>query len=279
MGLIYKANRTVFAQRRIRPDEVLPEWQKQQAALGSHADVQRFVQSACARLGAPLEAARRSTHRLHTQHLPEALRQRLADEGLVPEGATRAAHTTLVLDFAELHRSHPLVSVLADHLLENALQGDGATAQAPAITARCAATITDAVDVVTTVVLLRLRHQLSYVRRRQPYQMMAEETVALAVKGRSNPEWLSDDTTAQLLECVPTANLPQGAMAREVAQALQFLAQHPQQLNALAQARAQTLLADHRRVREAARDVGQYSVAPCLPVDVMGVYVLLPDSL
>lgn len=274
-----KANRTVFAQRRIRPDEVLPEWQKQQAALGSSADVQRFVQSACARLGAPLEAARRQTHRLHTQHLPEALRQRLADEGLVPEGATRAAHTTLVLDFAELHRSHPLVSVLADHLLENALQSGEDAAPVASITARCAATITDAVDVVTTVVLLRLRHQLGYVRRRQPYQMMAEETVALAVKGRSNPEWLSDDTTAQLLECVPTANLPQGAMAREVAQALQFLAQHPQQLNALAQARAQTLLADHRRVREAARDVGQYSVAPCLPVDVMGVYVLLPDSL
>ena len=274
-----KANRTVFAQRRIRPDEVLPEWQKQQAALGSSADVQRFVQSACARLGAPLEAARRQTHRLHTQHLPEALRQRLSDEGLVPEGATRAAHTTLVLDFAELHRSHPLVSVLADHLLENALQSGEDAPAAASITARCAATITDAVDVVTTVVLLRLRHQLGYVRRRQPYQMMAEETVALAVKGRSNPEWLSDDTTAQLLECVPTANLPQGAMAREVAQALQFLAQHPQQLNALAQARAQTLLADHRRVREAARDVGQYSVAPCLPVDVMGVYVLLPDSL
>ena len=274
-----KANRTVFAQRRIRPDEVLPEWQKQQAALGSSADVQRFVQSACARLGAPLEAARRQTHRLHTQHLPEALRQRLADEGLVPEGASRAAHTTLVLDFAELHRSHPLVSVLADHLLENALQSGEDAPAAASITARCAATITDAVDVVTTVVLLRLRHQLGYVRRRQPYQMMAEETVALAVKGRSNPEWLSDDTTAQLLECVPTANLPQGAMAREVAQALQFLAQHPQQLNALAQARAQTLLADHRRVREAARDVGQYSVAPCLPVDVMGVYVLLPDAL
>lgn len=274
-----KANRTVFAQRRIRPDEVLPEWQKQQAALGSSADVQRFVQSACARLGAPLEAARRQTHRLHTQHLPEALRQRLADEGLVPEGASRAVHTTLVLDFAELHRSHPLVSVLADHLLENALQsGEGAPAAA-SITARCAATITDAVDVVTTVVLLRLRHQLGYVRRRQPYQMMAEETVALAVKGRSNPEWLSDEGTARLLECVPTANLPREAMAREVAQALQFLAQHPQQLNALAQARAQTLLADHRRVREAARDVGQYSVAPCLPVDVMGVYVLLPDAL
>ena len=40
-----KANRTVFAQRRIRPDEVLPEWQKQQEALGTQTDVQRFVLS------------------------------------------------------------------------------------------------------------------------------------------------------------------------------------------------------------------------------------------
>lgn len=264
-----KLNRTKFAQRRIRPDEVLPEWQKQQIALGSSADVQRFVQSACARLNAPLEPARRQQYRLPTQHLPEALRQRLADEGLVPD----SRKPVLQLDFAELHRSHPLVTVLADHLIENALQGEST------ITARSAATITDAVDVVTTVYLLRLRHQLGYVRRRQPYQMMAEETVTLAVKGRSAPEWLSDDATASLLECQPTGNLPREAIHREVVQALDFLQAHPQRLEALAQSRAQALLADHRRVREAARDVGQYSVAPCLPVDVIGVYVLLPDAL
>jgi superfamily II DNA or RNA helicase len=274
-----KANRTVFAQRRIRPDEVLPEWQKQQTALGSAADVLRFVQSACARLGAPLEPMRKgtSTNRLPTQHLPEALRQRLADEGVVPEGAQGNA-ATLTLNLAELHRSHPLVAVLADHLLETALQTSQPNA-AINITARCAATITADVDVVTTVVLLRLRHQLGYVRRRQPFQMMAEETIALAVRGRTQPEWLSDDTTAQLLQCQPSANLPPDAQAREVALALALLAAHPQRLAALAHERAQTLLADHRRVREAARDVGQYTVSPCLPVDVMGVYVLLPDEL
>ena len=54
---------------------------------------------------------------------------------------------------------------------------------------------------------------------------------------------------------------------------------HPKRLEALAHERAQTLLADHRRVRNASLDVGQYSVSPCLPVDVIGVYVLLPDAL
>ena len=260
-----KANRTVFAQRRIRPNEVLPEWHKQQQALGTLADVQRFLQSACVRLGAPLEGTRRPHQmRLLPQHMPEALRLRLSDEGLA---------APQLIDWSELHRSHPLVGLFAQHLLEDAL---GA---AHPLAARCAATLTNDVDVATTLYLLRLRHQLSYVRRREPFQMMAEETVALAVRGRAQPEWLVNDQATRLLECTPSGNLPPDAVQREVRQAIAFLAAHPEQLQALAQRRADNLLADHHRVREAARDVGQYSVSPCLPVDVMGVYVLLPDAL
>lgn len=259
-----KANRTVFAQRRIRPDEVLPEWHKQQQALGTQADVQRFLQSACVRLGAPLEAGRKQTARFLPQHLPEALRLRLADEGI---------NAPLSIDFGELHRSHPLVGLLAQHLLEDALGGERPLA------ARCAATLTNDVQVVTTLYLLRLRHHLSYVRRREPFQMMAEETVALAVQGRNTPQWQADDGVSRLLECTPSGNLPPEAAQREIRTALDFLTAHTQQLQTLAQQRADALLADHQRVREATRDVGQYSVSPCLPVDVMGVYVLLPDAL
>lgn len=259
-----KANRTVFAQRRIRPDEVLPEWHKQQQALGTQADVQRFLQSACVRLGAPLEAGRKQTARFLPQHLPEALRLRLADEGI---------NAPLSIDFGELHRSHPLVGLLAQHLLEDALGGERPLA------ARCAATLTNDVQVVTTLYLLRLRHHLSYVRRREPFQMMAEETVALAVQGRNTPQWQADDDVSRLLECTPSGNLPPEAAQREIRTALDFLTAHTQQLQTLAQQRADALLADHQRVREATRDVGQYSVSPCLPVDVMGVYVLLPDAL
>lgn len=260
-----KANRTVFAQRRIRPDQVLPEWHKQQQALGTQADVQRFLKSACVRLGSPLEDTRRAHQaRFSPQHLPEALRQRLADDGIA---------SPQLVDLNELHRSHPLVGLLAQHLLEDALSGERPLA------ARCAVTLTNDVEVATTLYLLRLRHQLSYVRRREPFQMMAEETVALAVRGRTQPEWLADDHAARLIECTPSGNLPPESVQREVRHALDFLAHHPQELEQLAQQRAQSLLADHQRVREAARDVGQHHVKPCLPVDVIGVYVLLPDAL
>ena len=132
---------------------------------------------------------------------------------------------------------------------------------------------------VTTIYLLRLRHQLEYVRRREPFQLMAEETVALAVKGRTNPEWITSHEVNQLLECVPTGNLPKKSMTREISKAISFLKNEQKALEALANERANVLLADHKRVREAARDVGQYSVTACLPVDVIGVYVLLPNAL
>jgi len=259
-----KKNRTVFAQRRIQPHEVLPEWEKQQAALGTQEDVRRFLTSACARLNAPLEKGRGNNYRFLPQHLPEALRVRLADEGIVKEQR---------IDFNELHRSHPLVTLLAEHLLEESLQEEHPLA------ARCAVTETDAVDTVTSIYLLRLRHNLEYVRRREPFQLMAEETLAVAVQGRSNPQWLSGPEVNQLLECKPTGNLNKALISREVQQALDFLHSQQERLHSIAGERAQALLEDHRRVREAARDVGQYSVQPCLPVDVIGVYVLLPDAL
>lgn len=259
-----KANRTVFAQRRIKPEEVMPEWQKQQIALSSEADIQRFVQTACARLNAPLEPFKGKRFKLLPQHFPEALKLRLADEGI---------EKPLIIDFSQLHRSHPVVSLLAEHLLEEALLGEKPLA------ARCAATVTESVDVVTTLYLLRMRHQLSYVRRRLPYQLMAEETVTLAVRGRAQPEWLSEETASALLECQPSSNLPLDLMQREIKTALAFIQTHSERIEALAGQRAEALLIDHRRVREAAKDVGQYSVTPCLPVDVIGIYVLLPDAL
>ena len=47
-------------------------------------------------------------------------------------------------------------------------------------------------------------------------------------------------------------------------------------LDAFAERRARALLADHRRVREAADARGSYSVKALLPPDVIGLFVLLP---
>jgi len=267
-----KANRTVFAQRRLKPEEVLPEWKKQLHVLGGEHEVERFVKGACARLNAPLEPYRRDAFRFLPNYLPQSLRERLGQEQM---------KKPLPIDFTYppkpgaqfIHRSHPLVSLLADTLLEEALTGDTRLA------ARSAATVTDAVDIVTGVYLLRLRHQLSYTRKGETRHLMAEETAALAVRGRTDPQWLDDAQAASLMDVTNRANLPAEGASREIVLALDFLKGQKERLESLARDRAEALLADHRRVREAARDIGTYSVQPCLPVDVIGVYVLLPEEL
>ena len=269
-----KANRTVFAQRRLRPEEVLPEWEKQRALLGSSEDILRFVRNTCARLNAPLETYRHVAWKLLPQHLPQALRERLAVEDIAKPLPIFFDPKSTVAGARHIHRTHPLVSLLADTLLEDSLSGS----EHP-LAARSAATVTNAVNVVTSIFVLRLRHQLTSRRRETTRTLMAEECVTLAVAGRASPQWLPESDLPGLLAAEPTANLSEEAATREIQTAIDFLTSQAPYLESLARQRADALLADHRRVREAAKDIGSYEVTPCLPVDVLGAYVLLPDSL
>ncbi len=271
-------NRTLFAQRRLKPEDVLPEWQKTLAVLGGEDDVARFVRRAAARLGAPLEVttgAAAGHWKLHAGSLSSgALRERLAGEGL--EG-------TLRIDFHQppapgtlfIHRTHPLVACLADHLLENALD-DEAVADAAADIARAGAIFTVAVSTRTAVLLLRLRHQLTVTHRGHSRLLLCEETVTVAVAAGQGDGLLAGDAVRSLLDAEPARNMPPPLRDHHLQQQLERLPALQPAIERLARERAQTLLDDHRRVREAARGSGEYRVTPSLPVDVMGVYVLVP---
>lgn len=271
-----KMTRTVFAQRRLRPDEVLPEWRKAVAVLGGEGDVIRFVSTAAERLGAPLEA-RHDYFRLPLDHLPKALQERLEGIGLkgtVKVGFTHPAPSGVL----HIHRAHPLVAALADHVAESALEdGD------PHLGARCGAMFTAGIDIRTTVYLLRLRHQIAVERRDEEghyalaKSLLAEECLGVAVRGAAAPEVLDEADALALLSLEPGRNMEDGQKSRLVAQAIETIPQLEPQFTAIAERRAEELLADHRRIREASDARGlRYSVSPALPVDKIGVYVLMP---
>jgi superfamily II DNA or RNA helicase len=270
-----KQNRSIFAQRRLKPEDVLPEWRKSAAVLGGDVEVERFVSRAAAQLGAPLQPVKQH-FKLLTQHLPDAVRERLAAEGLV---------NTLRIDFYQpaaqgasfVHRTHPLVSVLADTLLEQALD-DGMPSADDAAVARAGAAFVQGVSLKTTVLLLRIRHQLTVTLGSHTRLLMCEEAVAVAASGSEPFAELAPDMTRQLLGAEATRNMPAPLRDRQLQTALDALSSWQPQLETMAKARAQALLADHRRVREAAEGRGSYQVTASLPVDVMGLYVLLPDA-
>jgi len=284
-----KRNRTVFAQTRLQPAEVLPEWQKMQAALGNVDDVRRFVERALARLGSGLNP-RGTGYRLALNNLPESLRERMHADGL---------HGTFGVSFNQppaqgtrfVHRSHPLTGTLADGLLESTLADAGVPGESspgapdPAVLGRAGCWATSAVESRTTVLLLRLRHQLS-VGGSGAGTLLVEEAAALALPTKSatdpahvvaGPEplaWLASPVAEQVDDRVRQT---------EVERALAQWPQWQPLLEGFAGDRANALLADHVRVREASdpevrrgRRRDHTSVAPLLPVDVVGVFVLLP---
>src|SRR5690606_24846860 len=118
---------------------------------------------------------------------------------------------------------------------------------------RCAATVTNAVSVVTHLYLLRLRHQLHYRRRTTERSLMAEETFVVAIEGRANPSWLPPEDIPALLQARPVANLPEETAKAAITEALDQFKKLEAKIADIAQERAAALHDDHRRVREAAK--------------------------
>jgi superfamily II DNA or RNA helicase len=272
-----KKNRTVFAQRRLKPEDVLPEWRKSLAAVGGKKDVQRFTGRALARLGGGLEAvssSRKRGFKTPLSALPEDVRERLEAEGL---------SGTMLIDFdyppatrcRTVQRSHPLVSVLAETLLERTL-ARAATSETndPGILGRAGCWIAETVSSRTVVALVRLRHQLTAQRGKQTSTLLVEEATALAWTGAGDS--MEGLEAFALLQPAPLADPPPHVRERAVFQALAQLGERRAALDAFAERRAQALLADHRRVREAADARGSYAVKTLLPGDVIGLFVLLP---
>jgi superfamily II DNA or RNA helicase len=269
-----KRNRTVFAQRRLKPEDVLPEWHKSLVAVGGREDVQRFAARALARLGSGLEALRRG-FKVPLGALPDDVRERLESEGLTG---------SILVDFAyppaprcrSVQRSHPLVSVLAETLLERTLGSVVDESESdPGILGRVGCWTAAEISGRTIVVLLRLRHQLVSQRAGKSSMLLVEEATALAWTGSLSMPLEGGDALG-LLAPPPAADPPAHVRERAVQQALAHLETRGPELDAFAERRAQALLADHRRVREAADARGSYSVKALTPVDVIGLFVLLP---
>jgi hypothetical protein len=89
--------------------------------------------------------------------------------------------------------------------------------------------------------------------------------------------WINEVDAKKLLDIKPSANIDRIAQQRAVTKALTLYQTLEERVHEKCEDRATQLLADHRRVRQAAVDKGRYDVKPVLPPDLMGVYVLLPD--
>lgn len=274
-----KQSRTIFAQRALKPETVVPEWQKALKVLGGGAaETHRFLDSALARFGVPLQ----ETKRYHRFALPKVFehqnfRDRLAAAGVPDEMRLTFAPGP---EHEYVHRTHPLVAATAEALFERALDPN-ADPNDPATITRCGAWRTSAVRQRTTVILLRLRHRLIPANGKPA--MIAEEASALAWTGNERLELVSEGEEAlALLDAKAIGDLDPGVRRQRLDAALSRLPELTGDFKAHATKRAAHLAEDHERVRVATmRDrrtrVARITVEPVTPVDIIGLYILIPD--
>ncbi len=265
-----RRSRTVFAQETIKPQEVAPELEAARAAVGSAEVVERFVADALRAHGATVSGADPLVADL--AETPRALRDQL---GLGERTELRARFELPVPDgVVYLSRTHPVVEGLASYVLDTALDPhtDGVAKRAGAMRTR-------AVERRTTLLLVRIRYDVVTRRRGAPdHAQIAEESLVLAFEGApESAGWLGEEKTTPLLDATPDGNVAPEAAREAVSRVLAGFAALRPRLDAVARERAAELLDAHERVRAGARLRGVgYSVEPQLPVDVLGVYVLLP---
>ncbi len=280
-----RINRTRFAQRALKPEEVQREVEATDAVLGDPATVREFVFTAAQRLGLAITPDRRpgvfrvAVSPEATATLPEPIQLALPSTIRHSPFAIRHGNHWLISfdsptpEGAEyLGRNHPFVAALARFLLEEALSRQGR-----ATAARCGALRTRAVDELTTIFLLRPRY---LIEQPQTRPLLAEEVLVLGACeiGGGSIRWLDNGAAQRLLtEAKPDANIPLAEKRELVQRALDMWPALKTDLERQIGRRAEALEESHQRIRQAvAMRVRELKVKPQLPADLLGILVLQP---
>lgn len=265
-----KESRTRFAQKAIKPEEVERELRATDDILGDPEAVRRFLINACQRLGFSVESAPGGAWVLS---VPPGVSLPFQLERFIPDGAWRVSFNFPPPKGAEwIGRNHPLVSALAQSLLENALVNGG---KMPV--SRCGVVRTARVERRAVLLLLRLRYLLEQPDRPP---LLAEEVLVVGMRGRNpaNPVFFEEEDARRLLvEVAPDAPVSPQERWEVLTEVLKWWDALLPQLEAKAKERAQRILDAHRRVRAAARLIRRnMAVRPQFPPDLLGLLVLLP---
>ena len=255
-----RLNRTRFAQRALKPEEVQRELEATDAVLGDPSAVREFVLAAAQRIGLAIAPDRRragvyrvtiSDEALAT--VPEPIRFALLTPPSVGSSPLTTRHSPLatrhsppatrhspiarrspswLISFDSptpegveyIGRNHRFVAALARFLFEEALvaaNSEWRMANRERIVSRCGAVRTRTVEELTTILLLRVRHLLEHSQARP---LLAEEVLVVGFTGagQRDSEWLDPRGALRLLaEAKPDANIPMEEKRELVAQVLE----------------------------------------------------------
>ena len=273
-----KVTRSIFAQNAIKAEEIEKDLMDNDKAIGDPSVVQNFVCNAVELLGGQIDAENSKSTQysftLQRANLPASLIELLPKDGASSHSVS--FHSPCPRDHIYLGRNHLFVEQLCQILLTNTMERDSYAA------ARAAVIRTDAVSEITTIYLLRARNVI-HERTNTTNEHVAEEMILTGFTGDASDldsgNILSQDECYGLLYTAKaTSELSPERRGRVLSAITEKLPELKQNFDDLALSRAQNLVEAHERFsRHFAQD--RYGVVqPVLPMDILGIYNLLPAN-
>lgn len=270
-----KASRTIFAQRAIRAEEIETDLSEADRAIGAPEAVEGFTVEALRSLfGAEIREGREpDDYRLRTINIPQYLRE---DMLATSEWVKVSFRSPTPEGYVYIGRNHLFVEQLCRYIISVAFEdtSEGSVSRGSVIR-------TSMVDVKTTIVLLRARNVMEDTVKGT--RLVAEEILVHGYRGSAaDLEYLSTEEADILLrEATASGDVSFQAAGAAIEREIKGLSAIREYTDQIAIDRAQLLVEQHERYRTVltrrARGKAKFRpVEPVLPMDIVGVYVLLP---
>jgi len=263
-----KASRSIFAQNAIKAQEIEEDLHAVDEAIGNPKAVEDFVAAALASLFGVQITKDRNGYGIVTGNLPPQLLELLpADrvlqvsfESPTPEG------------YHYLGRNHRFVEQLCQLVMANTINRQDKRA------ARAAIIRTHQVVRKTTLLLFRCRNVIE--QSKGGHQIVAEEMLLWGWRGTpQDKEYLEHAEAKALLTAArASSNLSPQARTSFLDNELHLLASLESQFDVIAEEQSKRLVAAHERFSSLMDKQRFQVVYPVLPMDLLGIYVLLPEA-
>ena len=263
-----KASRSIFAQNAIKAQEIEEDLHAVDEAIGNPKAVEDFVTAALTSLFGVQITKEREGYGIVTGNLPPQLLELLPSDRVV-----KVSFESPTADgYHYLGRNHRFVEQLCQLVMANTINRQDKRA------ARAAIIRTHQVTRKTTLLLFRCRNVIE--QSKGGHQIVAEEMLLWGWRGTPQDKEYLEHAEAKVLLTAARAssNLSSQARASFLDNELRLLASLGPQFDVIAEEQSKRLVAAHERF-SALMDKQRFQVVyPVLPMDLLGIYVLLPEA-
>jgi ATP-dependent Lon protease len=207
---------------------------------------------------------------IYATNIPQRLRDLLTDKNEIQV----SFKSPTPVGYKYLGRNHAFTEHLSNHIINNALHGVKNSA------ARAAVLRSSVIKQKTVLFQLRVRNVIA----EQPNnkQIVAEEMWLWGYEGELNQkQFISKETAIKLLmDTKATQNMEQSEQAYWLNEEMVWVKDEitfRKQTDAVALERANHLVESHTHFKKLVSGSNYKVVEPVLPMDVLGVYILLPE--